>query len=164
MGHRTGVGPSGYGSGVFGKPPAIKRAKVGGEGGAGNCFPVTANISTRSEGIMRWIIFLFMFIIACSPVAETEQTRAPIPAADKMIKESCMETLQNYFTAEQWRSLRLDGETVCREELYYQTVPLEVRLIMTRVATIRRLRRLETAPPERHCHDRDGNMYPGLIC
>ena len=103
---------------------------------------------------MRWFVLLLAAIIACAPVAGASETPAPtatpIQAADPLTKESCITVLQNYYTAEQWEGLRERigihpigphfGEQACEDEMYYQRVPLEVRLIMYNIET-RKLKR-----------------------
>lgn len=119
---------------------------------------------TRVQGtgtITRWTMLLLVLIVACGPAASTRQTTDPTLTASsiplisaeeavRMRDAECITTLKQHYSSEQWSDLFVLtsrywpegvhlGEMVCAEEVFYQTVPIEIRLQMTRIATLQQL-------------------------
>lgn len=116
---------------------------------------------------MRWVIVLLLFIAACNPMSahvdplpivmeeppsapQVTSTPTVIPRDPLLTKGTCIAILKQYYGTERWDSLMVQtsryypgsihlGEMVCEEEVYYQTIPVQFRSLMTRISTLERL-------------------------
>lgn len=141
---------------------------------------------------MRWVVLLFVFIIACGPAAQptptigpasslVERVRAaravtptptptPMPTMALLTKESCITLLQPYYTAEEWDDLQVFdfvrlihvGEWVCEDQAGYSTAPLQVRLLMWRIFAMQSMLKIQDDAGDGHCHNPWGEI--SYIC
>lgn len=107
---------------------------------------------------MRQLIWLLIFLTACGGPVIGADIDTPVPSeatpqvdegftkilVEIRAKEACITTLQQYYTDEQWANLDTLtsryypetlhlGEAACEQEAYYQTLPLEIQLLMMRI-------------------------------
>ena len=143
------------------------------------------------------LVTLLLFIIACGPVAGADPTPTPgtyfdregnivtppwaaivtplavqVPVAEAQpTAGSCITTLQQYYTPEQWESLSVVtgpaslihlGEQACKEQVEFQTLPVQVQLLMLRMQTLRDLGTLKRDSAykyhEHTCYDNYGSI------